>query len=207
VHAVVQHEQQIPPADLLGELLGEPPAVQRVQPDRGGDRRCHGGRLRDPRQRDPADAVLEPMRDQRGHGQCEPGLAHSRGTAQGEQPGGPLADQPGGLLDVSRPADQLVRRDRRQPQYGAGGVGVAAGGGRQLGAIRRPEPQRVAQQPQRVRPGRTTASPLQRRDRVDAEAGQLRQLLLGQSGVSPVPSEQVTEASALRVVRAAARPV
>jgi hypothetical protein len=76
-----------------------------------------------------------------------------------------------------------------------------------LRTVRIAQSQRVREQAQRVCSRRAPTPPLQRRDRVDTQARELGQSFLRQPGITPVPTQQTTEARALYVVRATARPV
>jgi hypothetical protein len=207
VLAVVQDQQEFAGPDQLDDLVDQPYAVERVHPDRGGDGRRHCGRIGDRCQRRPAHPVVELVPDPTGQCERELGLADPTRTRQREQPGGPLTDQATGLGQIGGPADQLVRRDRRWPQRRAGAVALAPGGGPELGQAGRVELESVSEQPQGVRPGRAATTSFEGRDRVDAQPRELGQPFLRQSGLSPVPAQQITETRGSHVVRATARPV
>jgi hypothetical protein len=207
VRAVVEDQQHLAAADLLGDLLDQPGALQQVQSGGGRDRRQDGGRVVQRGQGHPADAVLEAVRELTADGHREACLAHPAGSGERQQSREALPDQAFGGGELGRAADQLVRRGGWLAHRWPGALGLPASSRRELRAARIVELESVREQAQGVCARRAPTTPLQRRDRVDTQAGKLGQSLLRQPGLTPVPAQQATESCPLHVVRAAASPV
>ena len=89
---VVEHEQQPPAAQVVGDEVGRGQGADLAQPKRPRDRRQDQIRVGDRGQRDEDDAIGEGRCRVLGDAQREAGLAHPARTGQGEQ-ADPMVDE------------------------------------------------------------------------------------------------------------------
>jgi hypothetical protein len=108
---VVQHDQDLPLAQLAHQVLHQRPVPGVLQPDVLGDRRRHQPRIPDRRQRDEIDAVRVVVGHRRGHGDAQPGLAAAARPGQRDQ----IAprQQLFRLRQLAFPADEAGQRLRQ----------------------------------------------------------------------------------------------
>jgi len=105
---VVQHDQDLPFAQLAHQVLHQRPVPGVLQPDVLGDRRWHQPRIPDGRQRDEIDAVRVVAGHRRGHGDAQPGLAAAARPGQRDQVA--AREQLFRLLQLAFPADEAGQR-------------------------------------------------------------------------------------------------
>ncbi len=186
---VVQHEQQVLPAQPVDEVVGHRSAGVADGTHRLRDGREHLVDLQQRRQLHESYAVGVALLHRGRRGQGQAGLAHPAGSAQGHQPAGPE--------QVADACDVVVAPDERRGGCGQGARGARGGGagsrargsrrdraqqGRALVVV---ELQRSSQGAQGVGVGTGAGPALERADGVGAEGGPLGELLLGQPGGLP----------------------
>ena len=108
---VVQHDQELPLAQLAHQVLHQRPVPGILQPDALGDRRWHQSRIPDGRERDEIDAVRVVAGHRRGQGDAQPGLAAAARPGQRDQVA--VLEQPLRLRQLAFPADEAGQRLRQ----------------------------------------------------------------------------------------------
>ncbi len=113
---VVEHEEHLPDADVLGQQLERGPAGRVRHAEDAADRGRDQGGLADRLEGHEPDAVREPVRHRGGQLEREPGLARSARSGQRQQPGA--------IQEIARPRPARPP-DRRTRS--AGSAGCSAG--------------------------------------------------------------------------------
>ena len=187
VLAVVQDQQPVE----VGRVPLEPFGQRRARNLTGTDRARHG-----------APYELRLRAGVEGHKPAGVGLAFCRGQRQPCFPGaaGPeecqqasLAEQAFHLRQLPLATDESGQPGGQRKMHRPAGAGLPGGGQHQLGAIAGVEAERLGENAQREGPRPSAPAPLQRRDRVRAEPGPLRQRLLCQPGSDPEPPQHHPE--------------
>jgi len=194
VLAVVQHEQHVAVPEVADEStdggLGGAPQVERA-----ADHVGHCGGARHVLERDPrgtgGECGFDLPRDLEG----EPRLPDPAWSGERDATRSAAArrtNEHGGQCgDVLVPTDDRTGRDAKTGL--AADLQCAQGGGVQGRGLPVVEREGLGEHPDGERARGSAPAPLQRRDRVDAEAGHLGQRLLRQPGVAPLRAEQPPE--------------
>jgi hypothetical protein len=172
---VIQHQQQVPGAQIAvhGLLNWVRPRLADTKGVR--ERRQHEPRIAEWRQRHESQPVPEPARELPGHLQSQTGLPHARGPGEREHPGRARAEQLNDLGGLLVPPDQRGGwRGQLRPPHPPRRCGLQGAAGLRVQAQGRGE------HTNRMRIRMPALTPFQGADRVGADPGALGKLLLGQ---------------------------